>query len=335
MKKVLYVLLGIVVLYLILALIGPKKVEVERSIEIGKPASVYKDKLADYQFFNAKWNPWAELDSNMKAEFTGTPGTPGHTYKWEGNDKVREGEMEIKEVKADTVIQNIYFGKGRKMGVSRSWLAVSGNDQTSKMTWHLTLGVGFFFRPVMMFMSMDKMIGERFEVGLKKLKTEVESMNSAVSGNYLIEEIQWPEMAFICTSHTTIPFAKATEFFGANFPTMFQAISKKNIKSEMAPCAAYYNWDTKNMTMECAAMVQVPKETEIKGWQKCEIPPSRIIKSVYMGDYKYTEKAHEAMQAFMKDRNFNFAYCLEEYVTDPMSEKDPARWQTNIYYVLR
>ena len=41
------------------------------------------------------------------------------------------------------------------------------------------------------------------------------------------------------------------------------------------------------------------------------------------------------MDAYMKANNLPMqTQVIEEYVTDPMHEKDTTKWLTNIYYVL-
>jgi hypothetical protein len=45
--------------------------------------------------------------------------------------------------------------------------------------------------------------------------------------------------------------------------------------------------------------------------------------------------AHEAIKKHMKEKNMSEIVTVEEYVTDPMVEKDTAKWLTNIYYILK
>ena len=58
MKKILYIIIGIIALYLILCLFGPSTIKVERSTDI-KTSSVeeLQHKLADLKFFHDKWSP--------------------------------------------------------------------------------------------------------------------------------------------------------------------------------------------------------------------------------------------------------------------------------------
>ena len=44
---------------------------------------------------------------------------------------------------------------------------------------------------------------------------------------------------------------------------------------------------------------------------------------------------YNAMDTYAKEKNLTKTFSLEEYVTTPMNEKDTAKWQTNIYYVIK
>src|SRR4051812_35455009 len=111
MKKVLYVIVGIILLYLILALIGPAHMRFEKKISINKPVDMVKKHVSDYKFFHDKWSPWTELDPNMKTTYTGNPGEVGHKYEWSGNKDVRSGSMEIIAFNGDSINQKLGFGE--------------------------------------------------------------------------------------------------------------------------------------------------------------------------------------------------------------------------------
>ena len=57
-----------------------------------------------------------------------------------------------------------------------------------------------------------------------------------------------------------------------------------------------------------------------------------ILLTTKLGDWP---QAHLAMDKYIKANNLpTQTHVIEEYVTDPMHEKDTAKWLTNIYYVL-
>ena len=55
----------------------------------------------------------------------------------------------------------------------------------------------------------------------------------------------------------------------------------------------------------------------------------------YFGAYDKSANAHYAMDAYMKEKGITQSLVLEEYANDPMTEKDTAKWQTDIYYRIQ
>src|SRR4051812_32266610 len=94
MKKVLYVILTLALIYLVLCIAGPSRVVVARNAVINAPTDAIKSKITDYNVF-PKWSPWQEKDPSMKFSVEGTAGTVGHKYSWEGNKEVGKGTMEL------------------------------------------------------------------------------------------------------------------------------------------------------------------------------------------------------------------------------------------------
>lgn len=334
MKKVLYVIIALVLVYLVLAMVGPKEIKVERSISISKSLDVVKAKLGDFKYFHDEWSPWSEKDPNMKTTYKGNPGEVGHLYAWEGNKEVGKGEMELKAFNGDTLMNRLSF---EGMGDSKAYFLIKDNSKGTDVTWGMMFDVGFFGRPMMLFMNMDKMLGADYEKGLTKLKTKLESMKEevAAASNHEVKEIQWEARIFYGTKRTKMDGAKAGAFFGENFPKMWTELEKEKIQSCMSPCGLFYSWDEKTMVAELAAVCCVPNDKELKGWEKYSIPAAKVLIAPHYGAPEKSIEAHYAIDAYMKERKLDYSFVIEEYVTDPTLEKDTARWLTNIYYILK
>ncbi len=175
MITLLYILGAIVLLVLVLAMIAPKTYDVSRSIEIAKPKSEVFDNLRFLKNQDA-WSPWNKKDPNMKKEFTGTDGEVGATSHWVGNKDVGEGEQEItKIVDGERIESELRFLKPWK-STSDAYLTteeVGGN--ATKVTWGFSGKNKFPMSIMMLFMSMDKMVGKEFEEGLTSLKQTLEN----------------------------------------------------------------------------------------------------------------------------------------------------------------
>ena len=172
---VVYIVLGIIALLILLALIAPKKYEVERKIIINRPVSdvfnyVKMVKNQDY------WAPWKKRDPNMNQSFSGTDGTVGFVSKWESDHKqVGSGEQEIKNVVNNERIETeLRFLKPWK-SVSDAYLITNSvNDSKTEVVWGFQGVNKVPINIMMLFYNMDKAVGKDFEEGLIGLKNILE-----------------------------------------------------------------------------------------------------------------------------------------------------------------
>ncbi|MEM9647782.1 MAG: SRPBCC family protein [Bacteroidota bacterium] len=174
MTTLLYILAGIVLLVLILAIIAPKTYNVSRSIEIDHPKAVVFDNLR-YLKNHDEWSPWAKKDPNMEKKFTGTDGEVGATSYWNGNKEVGEGEQELKKiVDGERIESELRFLKPWK-STSDAYLTTEAiGESKTKVTWGFSGKNKFPVSIMMLFMNMDKAVGGDFEEGLSSLKTLLE-----------------------------------------------------------------------------------------------------------------------------------------------------------------
>jgi len=334
MKKILYVLIGLAALYLILCLVGPSHVKVERSIDINASADMVRSKMTDLKFFHESWSPWTEKDPGMKVSYTGEAGQEGSSMSWESDNKeVGKGSMTYKYTHGDTIMYNLHFDGHGDAQVYH--IVTSTGAATSKVSWTMENDVPFPFRFMMLFMNMDKMVGADFEKGLGKLKTVMESMPAAPTANYEVKEMNWDAKTFYGKKET-LSFDKMSAFFGANYPKLAKDLAAAKIATIGAPKAIYFSFDEKKMIAECAAVMEVANGTKkVANWEKFETPAGKVLKIEYFGAYEKSGDAHHAMDAYMKEKGLTQSLVLEEYVTDPMNEKDTAKWQTDIFYLVK
>jgi hypothetical protein len=175
MTTVIYIIAGLVLLIIILAVIAPKSYDVSRSITINQPVSKVFDYLR-YLKNQDYWSPWQKRDPNMKKEFVGTDGKVGAISKWNGNKEVGMGEQELKRIVENDVIESeLRFLKPWK-SVSDAYLKVdeTGEGQT-QVKWGFRGRNKFPVSIMMLFMNMDKAVGKDFEEGLDSLKNLMES----------------------------------------------------------------------------------------------------------------------------------------------------------------
>ncbi|WP_291965246.1 SRPBCC family protein [Maribacter sp.] len=173
MYTVLIILGVIVALIVFLALIAPKSYHVSRNIELEHPPEQVWPHLK-FLKKQQEWSPWARKDPDMELTFTGIDGEVGATSHWNGNKEVGEGEQEITRiVEGERIEQDLRFLKPYKSQSDCYMNLESLAEGRSKVTWGFSGNNKFPMSIMMLFMSMDKMVGKDFEAGLENLKTNL------------------------------------------------------------------------------------------------------------------------------------------------------------------
>jgi effector-binding domain-containing protein len=333
MKKVGYIIFGLLAVYIILCLAGPSSSTLVRSTEISAPADIIRTKIADLKFFHDSWSPWTEKDPAAKVSYSGEPGTEGSSMSWESEHReVGKGTMTYQYTKGDTVMQSLNFSGQESMVY---YLVKSVGDSKSNVSWVLYGKTPFFLRAMMLFMSMEKMLGPTFEKGLSNLKTRIEAMSPETeTPRYEVQELSWESKTYY-GKRTKLEFAKMAEYIGKTYGEIGEILKKTKTEAIGAPKTLYFSFDAKTMVTDFAPVMEVANGTKLKGLDIFETPAGKALLIDYYGPYDKSAQAHDAMDAYMKEKGLSQLVVVEEYITDPMTEKDPAKWLTKIYYLVK
>ena len=175
METLWIILGGIAALILILAVIAPKRYDVNRSVTIARPKAEVFEYLR-YLQKQDEWSPWNKKDPDMKKQFEGTDGEVGAISKWQGNKDVGEGEQElIRIVDGEVVESRLRFFKPWKSESDAYMRTVDSGDGGTVVTWGFSGKNKFPISIMMLFMNMDKAVGKDFEEGLTTLKSRLEN----------------------------------------------------------------------------------------------------------------------------------------------------------------
>jgi hypothetical protein len=172
-KKLLYLLIGIIALILIVAALLPASYTVERSIEIAKPPEVVYPLVADYNNW-LKWSPWPKMDPEAKQTVTGDPGAPGHSWSWAGETS-GVGSMTLAVVEENRSVQSKLVFKEPMTSEADDFIILEPTATGTRVTWrnsgNLPYPVGRFFG-----LGLEGMLGPQFEEGLASVKSLAESI---------------------------------------------------------------------------------------------------------------------------------------------------------------
>lgn len=168
-KKILFVIVGIIVLALVVALFVSREYSVKREITINKPSP----EVFDYVKFvrnQEHYSKWVMMDPNMKKDYKGTDGTVGFVYAWDSPmDGVGKGEEEIKSIEEGKKINlEVRFIKPFEgLAVTEMTTEAISPTQT-KVSWGMTGESAYPMNLTNTF--IDGILGPDLEQSLQTLK---------------------------------------------------------------------------------------------------------------------------------------------------------------------
>jgi effector-binding domain-containing protein/uncharacterized protein YndB with AHSA1/START domain len=345
LKAILIILLAIGAIIGILGMIGPDTFRYERSVTIAAPPESVYTHVSSLGAMD-KWSPWNELDPTMKKTMEGTDGTVGATQSWEGNSDVGRGAQRIDSLVPNALVRNRLMFKEPMESECDALVELTPAGDSTKVTWAMVGENNFMSKVMCKFMDMDAMIGKDFEKGLGMLKAQVETAEETrkaeiaakTSGGYVIETVDRPELVYIGKRNKKVKWADMGAFFVTNFPAAGAAMGAAKLEMAGAPSGVFWAWNEKDQTADLAAAMPVKGDanTKVEGWETFVIPASKMLQLAYYGDYNKSMAAHEAMGNFIQEKGLtHYGNVIEEYITDPMTEKDTTKWLTNIYYMVK
>jgi len=330
LKLIGYIIAALVALVLILTFTLSKDYTVTRSIVINAPQAVVYNQTVKFNNY-VKWNPFND-DPNMKSNVEGTDGTIGAKYAWEGNDDVGAGTMEITGLTQDRADIKLHFLKPFE-GEAEVSYSFEKADSGVKVIWSMNGHANRPMNVLSIFNVFEKMIGTRYETGLTSLKTLAEKYAADhTKRGFLINEIELLPRTYYGVK-SKIKMADISKFYMKNLPLVFAAGTKAGVTGMSSPSGLYYSWDEKSMTAELVAGMAF--SGEVKGFEAVQVG-GKALHIAFYGPYDKTGDAHYAIDDYLKANNLtSLSPVIEEYVTDPMKEKDPSKLLTNIYYLVK
>ncbi len=168
---ILLVFLGIIALFLIIALITRKHYNIEREVIINAPL----DKVFQYIIHlknQDHFNKWVMVEPEMQRNFKGTDGTVGFIYGWNGK-KAGEGEQEITSItNGESIATEIRFVRPFVGLANVKMTTQELSENQTKVTWS---NVSKMKYPLNALLPMvEKMLAKDMDTSLGNLKTILE-----------------------------------------------------------------------------------------------------------------------------------------------------------------
>lgn len=175
LKKILIVLLAIICAILIIAIFTKKDYGVTRSVLINKPLPEVFGYVKMLKNQN-DYSKWGSMDPEMEKIYSGTDGTIGFISGWKSkDDNVGSGEQEITAIEEGKRIDFDLRFKEPFESNAKTFMTTeaTGLNQT-KVTWGFNGKMNYPLNIFLLFMNMEKMLGDDFQTGLNNLKNKLE-----------------------------------------------------------------------------------------------------------------------------------------------------------------
>jgi hypothetical protein len=174
LKKILIALAAIVVVFVVVVAMQPSEFRIARTATISARAPAVFAQVNDFHSWE-EWSPWAKLDPAAKTTFEGPSAGAGAIFRWAGNKEVGEGSMTITESRPSDLIRiKLEFLKPFAATNTAEFTFKPEGDQTA-VTWSMAGQNNFIGKAFCLFMDRDKMVGGKFEEGLARMRSVVES----------------------------------------------------------------------------------------------------------------------------------------------------------------
>jgi effector-binding domain-containing protein len=152
---------------------------------------------------------------------------------------------------------------------------------------------------------------------------------------YDVKETTWSPKLLLA-KRAKIAFDKLPIFFSEAYGSLYSRVEKLGLTSEGMPLAIYYDIDEIKKETDVAAAVAVKnKPSEESGVEMLTLPASKVVFTTHYGSYENMKPAYDELQRYLKEHSLKKKLIIEEYFSDPAEEKNPNKWKTNIYFVLR
>ncbi len=113
-------------------------------------------------------------------------------------------------------------------------------------------------------------------------------------------------------------------------------VTARSGESAGPPFTRYLAWNADSVVdIEAGIPVALPLPAE-GSVELLELPECRAVSVVHSGPYEKLGDAHMALGVWIKQNHYETAGpAWESYITDPGSEPDPAKWQTEVFWPVR
>jgi len=130
------------------------------------------------------------------------------------------------------------------------------------------------------------------------------------------------------------PTADLPEFFERAFASAAEAVKASGVEIVGPPFGFYPEMPTATVAVEAGFPVLKPVEATANT-HRLVLPGGRVVQAMHIGPYETMEATYLELQSWMDEQGHHPAAGMWEcYLSDPLTEPDPATWRTLIIWPI-
>jgi effector-binding domain-containing protein len=323
---------GFVLLLVLLGIVLPSRVHIERDILIDANQATVFALLNDFRQME-KWSPKTEGDPNARIEFTGPPRGTGAGISWRGQI-VGQGLQVISDSRPfEYVTMKVDTGDGNEATIS---FAIGTTDDLTRVLWSWERDYGWNIFARLFSFVQDRIIGSEMEQDLVNLVSLAESLPRADFSDLEVEHIVVEPIDIAYLRTTSIPEATAiSEAMGDSYFDILGFIDEFGLLEAGAPMSITRAFSGSELVFDAAIPVRGLTDATPRNSRAVKIGQTyagSVIRVRHVGSYANLGSTHDKIAAYLAamgiTRNGD---AWESYISDPTRTVE-SELLTYVYY---
>ena len=326
---------GILVTIVVIGLLLPARIRVEREITIDAHRATVFALLNDFRQID-RYAPIVEGDPNARLVIGGAPAGVGATASWNGTI-VGEGVEAITESEPfSRIVTRIEYGNGRVAG---NRIVLSSDDGRTGVVQVYERDYGMNLAGRYFGLFLEGIVGPEIERDLARLRDYAERLPRADWSDLEIERlvVEAADIAYLTTRSR--PDATAiSEAMSDSFFDILNFIDRHGLVEAGAPMSITRTFSGSDIVFDAAIPVRGLPAAPPAGGGAVQIGKTyagAVIRVRHVGGYAGLGRTHDKIAAYLAARGLERnGDAWEAYVSDP-GRTDEAGLTTYIYYPVR
>jgi len=337
LKKIFFVLVVLVLIFVVVGFVLPRQRHVERSIFIDAPASVVFSQVNGFKHFN-DWSPFIAVMPDSEYEFEGPEFGVGSKMSWSATEP--QPETGSQTIVASTPYErvDVELDLGPQ-GTSQAAYLLRPEDGGTNLTWAFDTDFGLNILGRYWGLLLDRQLGPLYAQGLANLKRITEELPKVDWSNLEIGITDVPSttIAYFTGSSGSDPdeIGAALE---AAYGRVAMFISSNGLQMDGQPIAINNFWDERGFGFDAGIPVSgapsrgAGPESPVR---MGETYGGRVVRAVHVGPYTGLEETYAIIDAFVVAHKLETnGRSWDVFVSDPGNTPEE-ELKTEIYYPVK